>query len=402
MKTIKRQYYLVETLYGVGISLFSAVIYLYMKKIGYSINEINFYVSAFWFISFFAEIPSGVFADSFGRRNTSILSCLVRGSGLLVLVVFPPGFWVVCLSGFLTAVGSALYSGAMESWVIDELQKIDPDIDLAPVFSRSTVIATTASMAAGFVGAQVLGVINLAYPILFAGIELFLTAAILLIFLPNDNPNKTSETVGQSFDAYKANLMKGLSDLKGNRPFIFYCVGVSFLSFIITPAFNQWQLYFKDSHLGMIAGYIHVFNSLFGMAGAELAGRVKSKYSGRFLRYSLVAIFGTLVLSVLVQNIYIALAFFFLHVMSQTAMDVVAYTYVNDLLTNDTRTSLMSCCYALDSIVTVVIMTLNGWLNSVTSLGMSWIILGVVGLAGSLPIFIYLSRQNPKAHQAQV
>lgn len=70
INTLKLKFYIITFFYEIGIALFSATLYLYMEVIGYSISDINLYISIFWLVSFFSEIPSGALSDSFGRRNT--------------------------------------------------------------------------------------------------------------------------------------------------------------------------------------------------------------------------------------------------------------------------------------------------------------------------------------------
>jgi len=50
IKSIKIRYVITKSTYDIAIALFSAIIYIYMSDIGYSISDINFFI--FFTISF--------------------------------------------------------------------------------------------------------------------------------------------------------------------------------------------------------------------------------------------------------------------------------------------------------------------------------------------------------------
>ncbi len=54
-----------------GIMVFGGTLYLYMKSIHYSYADINLFLSIFWIVGFITEIPSGVIADTFGRKKNA-------------------------------------------------------------------------------------------------------------------------------------------------------------------------------------------------------------------------------------------------------------------------------------------------------------------------------------------
>lgn len=114
MKKYKYIYYYISILYTVGVSLWSGTIYLFMRHVGYNYSQINLFLSIFWIVTFFAEIPSGYIADRFGYLKTVIVSAIIRAIGLLILVFSPFNLAYMVLSGILTAIGDSLQSGTMD------------------------------------------------------------------------------------------------------------------------------------------------------------------------------------------------------------------------------------------------------------------------------------------------
>lgn len=394
IKKIRNILYVTDTLYETAIALFSAIIYLFMEKIGYSITDINLFISVFWIVSFVAEIPSGAFSDSFGRRNAAILSCIIRGIGLLAVFYSNGTITFLIISGILTAIGSALYSGSMSSWAIDEIQKIDPEYNFNILFSKEKIIATVVPMAAGYIGAQVIGVKNLGYPLVLSSIVLFITGIILIFCVKNDNPHVESIAKNKEFKIYKETIVSSIKFVKMNVTYLVSCCLFGCVAFLSTPAYNQWQLYFQNEDLGIISGYIHVLICIFGMIGAYLASKIKIKNKPIFFVFSNILIFSTLTASVFINDLYVSLIFFFLHVMILTTENVFQFTYLNELLNKETRNSLLSLYYTFDALINVLVITLSGMICQVTDLGISWVILGIVGLLLSIPLSVVLVKET--------
>lgn len=394
IKQIKRKFYTVTALYNISISLFSAIIYLYMESIGHTLSEINLFISVFWIVSFVSEIPSGIFSDSFGRRNTMVISCMIRGVGLFLLFLDDRNLIVLIISSILAALGSALCSGTMTSWVFDEVKKWDADYDFNKIFSYSSFFNGTISLVVGYAGAQILGKMNLGYPIVLSGISLVLTAVFTMLLIENDRTNENSIHLSNAFTEYKNTFIDSIHFAKENRMYLLACIAFTSVAIITTAPFNQWQIYFKDDSLGIISGYIHIFLSLFAMAGAYFASRIKSKHSISFFLYSNVLICITLVLSVCIKNLWYSLVFFLLHVFLMTAEEVVMFTYLNSFLNDQTRTTLLSFYYTLEALVTVFVMNFSSFISNFVGLGNTWIVLCGIGISVVIPIYIMLRKSQ--------
>lgn len=380
MNRIKFIFLMFTCLYGSAIAFFSATIYLFMSNMGYSLNDINLFIAIFWAISFIAEIPSGVFSDAFGRRNTAIASCFVRALGLMVLILSKSNIFLLIMSGILTALGSALNSGTMTSWLIDEVKKFDSKYNFTVFFSKVNTLSGVTGLLAGYIGAQVIGILNLAYTILCSVLMLVISGVFLMIFVQNDGQLSSSMTISNSYIIYKKTMSKSIHYLKETPRFLCVCMLPIGMAFLTTPAYNQWQLYFKDDSLGIISGYIHVWISILGIVGTYIMSKIKVKNTFLFLKITYILIFISLLLSVLSDNLYIALLFFGMHVMIISMNALVQFTYSNELLRSDIRNSLISVMYALEAVGTVIVMSISGWISKIVGLGMSWVTLGIIGM----------------------
>lgn len=69
------------------------------------------------------EIPTGVFADIFGRKRSVVSSYLLQSlAGFIFLL--SPGFWFFALAEIIQGLGETLKTGALEAWMVDNLKAI--------------------------------------------------------------------------------------------------------------------------------------------------------------------------------------------------------------------------------------------------------------------------------------
>ncbi len=69
---------------------------------------------------FVFEIPTGAFADTYGRRLSLVVSFIVQGLAV-VLVGAAASFWVIAVAWAIWGFGYTFQSGAYEAWITDEV-----------------------------------------------------------------------------------------------------------------------------------------------------------------------------------------------------------------------------------------------------------------------------------------
>ncbi|HEX7002535.1 MAG TPA: MFS transporter [Trueperaceae bacterium] len=93
------------------------------------------------------ELPTGGLADAIGRRPVALASQLFTLASFAVLL-FVIGPVTAIVYAILQGVGSALHSGAMDAWFVDELGRLEPTAPLQPHLAAVDV-AQAAGMLAG-------------------------------------------------------------------------------------------------------------------------------------------------------------------------------------------------------------------------------------------------------------
>ncbi|HEY3437896.1 MAG TPA: MFS transporter, partial [Actinotalea sp.] len=132
------------------------------------------------------EIPTGVVADTWGRRVSYLVGTLVLAvTTFLYLALWQvhAPFWQWAVSSALLGLGFTFFSGALEAWVVDALTFAEHGGDLEVVFGRAQVVTGAAMLAGSVAGGFVAQVTNLGVPYLLRVVVLcvmFVVAFVLM------------------------------------------------------------------------------------------------------------------------------------------------------------------------------------------------------------------------------
>jgi MFS family permease len=99
------------------------------------------------------EVPTGIVADTVGRRASYLLGTLTLSASTLLYVLLwrlEAPFWQWAVVSVLIGLGFTFFSGAVEAWLVDALKATGFAGDLDAVFARGQ-IATGAAMLVGSV-----------------------------------------------------------------------------------------------------------------------------------------------------------------------------------------------------------------------------------------------------------
>lgn len=392
IKKIVKIYNSVTVLYAMGLAVWAGTIYLYMHHIGYSYGKINLYLSIFWIITFFLEIPSGIFADRFGIKRTMIINCVFRSLGLLILTFGIKSDVILILSGIFTGLGDSLNSGTMSSWVVKKVYAIDEDYNITKLFARNSLKMSLFSISTGFIGAQVLGNIDLALPIIFGSIFLIMVVPIILMIPAEEDVKKSN--FQEFIEEIKNNGLPKfeIKNLKLTKELFYFLIANLAGVIIVTGPFNQWQLFFQKTDTNIQTGYIMVLMDLVGLLGMYLLNKYfSSKNNVLYKILSIRVINGIfIVAAACIGNYVLAVSFFLLHVLVLGMEEVMAGGYFHSLIKSDDRTTIVSIQNSLEAGLTVVALWINGVLSDHYGIGNAWIIATIIGLIISFMGFALL------------
>src|SRR5881397_1101321 len=115
------------------------------------------------------EVPTGVVADTWGRRASYLLGTLtLAGSTFLYYLLWETKapFWQWAIVSMLLGLGFTFFSGAVEAWLVDALAFAGYEGSLEAVFGRGQVVAGAAMLGGSVAGGVIAQVTSLGVPFL--------------------------------------------------------------------------------------------------------------------------------------------------------------------------------------------------------------------------------------------
>jgi MFS family permease len=180
--SIVRVYLAISGLFTLSASVIWGVNTLFLLNAGLDIFEVFIANAAFTAGMVLFEIPTGVVADTAGRRRSFLLSAVTLALGTLGYVAIAAvggGLAWFVVASLVLGLGFSFYSGAVEAWLVDALRATGYQEQLERVFARGEMVSG-AAMLAGSVGGGLLGNLDLAWPFL---VRAALLAAVFLVGL---------------------------------------------------------------------------------------------------------------------------------------------------------------------------------------------------------------------------
>jgi MFS family permease len=206
------RFFVYTALKGFGFGLFTAiwVIYLQQRR-GLSLTQATLIDVAFWIAATLGEVPTGIVADTFGRRTS-----LAAGAALLcvssVAWALAPTMPLIMLAYVALAIGTTFLSGAEDAFLYESLQRMERAGDYARLVGRVSA-AMLGATALGNMASGLLATIDLIVPFLVAGLSLLITLGIVLTF---KEPQTKEYSGGQARQGYGQILRQSIAMMRAH------------------------------------------------------------------------------------------------------------------------------------------------------------------------------------------
>jgi DHA3 family tetracycline resistance protein-like MFS transporter len=181
---------------------------------------------------FVFEVPTGVFADTFGRRRSVIVGCLLMGSGFALEGAIPE-FVAVLAAQAIWGVGYTFISGALEAWVADEA----PDRALGRVYLRGEQADYLGSFV-GIPASVLLGLVALNLPLLAGGV-LTIALGMGLVFAMPEHNFRPAPREGRTSVQHAAATVRGGARLVRSRPVLLILLAAALFSGMSEEGFDR-------------------------------------------------------------------------------------------------------------------------------------------------------------------
>ena len=127
------------------------------------------------------EVPTGIVADTVGRRASYLLGTVtLAASTLLYVLLWEVGapFWQWAIVSMLLGLGFTFFSGAVEAWLVDALTATGFTGELETVFGRGQIVSGVAMLSGSALGGLVAQLTSLGVPFVMRGVVLVITFVI--------------------------------------------------------------------------------------------------------------------------------------------------------------------------------------------------------------------------------
>lgn len=238
---IVSRYLKLHFLSAASAGFFFATYTLFLRSRGINLLEANLINACFMLLCVIFEVPTGAFADTFGRKKSVALGNLLL-AGSFAAYYFSDKMWHFLLAESVGAIGSTLISGAVGAWLVDSLDHHGSGIDKHTIFAKREWVRGAGIVFSSSIGGW-LGGHDLAWPWLASAIGTALTAAFAWRNMQEDYfSHDRHRSLTEIHQVAKASVKYGLA----HRPVFYAAAFCLVFMFAIQPFNMQWNVLFKQ------------------------------------------------------------------------------------------------------------------------------------------------------------
>ncbi|MEO6577510.1 MAG: MFS transporter [Candidatus Limnocylindria bacterium] len=398
-RTVERTYLALTLLTTLAASFIWGVNTLFLLDAGLS-NAEAFAANAFFAVGqVIFEIPTGVVADTRGRRFSFILgAATLLASTLLYLLMWqieaPFIGWAA--SSALLGLGFTFFSGATEAWLVDALTETGFVGDLETVFGRAQVVGGGAMLVGSVLGGFIAQLTNLGVPYIVRAAMLGLTVVIALRFMRDIGftPDRTATPIAAVRTVLGGAVDGGLR----NRPVRWLMLAAPFTTGVGFYAFYALQPYllelYGDPNAYGIAGLAAAIVAGTQMVGGWGVGRIRRLFRRRTDAMIITAVLSTAALLTLglIPSFVVALALLVAWALVSAIEEPIRRAFINGLIPSQQRATVLSFDSLMGSAGGVMIQPALGRVADLNGYAASYVVAGAIQ-ALSIP-FVLLARRE--------
>jgi MFS family permease len=352
------------------------------------------------------EVPTGVVADTVGRRASYLLGTLTLAVTTIMYVALwqvEGPFWAWAVVSVLLGLGFTFFSGAVEAWLVDALQATGFTGNLEAVFGKGQIVSGVAMLTGSVAGGYIAQITSLGVPFVIRGVVLVIMFGVAFAvmrdvgFTPQRDGNVGQEMrkiasasidYGWRVPAVKW-LMVSSPFLGGVGIYVFYALQPYLLELAGEP-----EAY---GIAGLVAAIV---------AGAQIAGGIAAPWIRKLFHRRTTALFAATFVSTLTlaligafENFWVVIGLIVIWGLLFAASEPIRQAYLNGLIPSQQRATILSFDSLMSSGGGVVAQPVLGRSADVWGYAGSYALsAGISALA--LPFILFSRRQRADADTA--
>lgn len=346
------------------------------------------------------EVPTGVVADSVGRRFSYLLGTLTL---LLATLLYwflwkqQASFWWWAGASALLGLGFTFFSGATEAWLVDALAFAKFEGTLESAFARGQIVGGAAMLIGTVSGGVVAQFTDLGVPYLIrcAVLALSLLVTLLLMHDQGFTPRRSASVFADMRNLLRESYVHGFQVAPVRYVMLAapFAMGAGMYGFYALQPYLLELYGSSDSYA--IAGAAAAIVALTQMLGGMSVGYVRRLFATRtsLLIAGTVLSSASLLAMGLLPNFWAVLVMVCLWATVFAALGPVRQAYLNGLIGSSHRATVLSSDSLVSSLGGVVLQPSLGKVAGLWGYAISYVVGAGVALF-SLPLLLLAKRQH--------
>ncbi|MEJ3746543.1 MFS transporter [Actinomycetes bacterium KLBMP 9797] len=348
-KSVRYTYYLLQLGNTLAASLIWGINTIFLLDAGLS-NLEAFAANAFFTAGMVLfEVPTGVVADTWGRRASFLLGTVTLAASTALYVLLwqiEAPFWQWAVVSLLLGLGFTFFSGATEAWLVDALAATGYDGALESVFARGQVVTGVAMLAGSVAGGYLAQLVNLGAPFVLRAAVLMVMFVVAFVLMRDlgFTPDRSAGPIGEMRRIVANSVTYGW-----RVPAVKYLMlAAPFTGGVSVYVFYALQPYLLDLYgdpeaygiAGLVAAIVAGAQIVGGMVAPAVRRLFRRRTSALLAGYAVASL--AIVLIGLIENFWAAIALIVLWALVFAAVLPIRQAYLNGLIPSAQRATILS------------------------------------------------------------
>lgn len=265
MRSNIRKYYLFQ--FFNNLVFFSPIIVLFWQANGLSMTQIMLLQSIYSLGIVILELPTGAFADYFGKKKSLLIGSLLWTVGI-IWYGLSHTFWEFALGEFIVGVGASFISGADRAYIHELLKEVGREKEFMKVEGKARGVVQIAQAVGNLVGGLI-GSISLGLTLIATGLSTFIGCLVGLSFPGIKKEPKEGKL------SYVQIIKESIVLVKRNKRLLWLTLFFATFNGLVWPL-----IFYSQPYLKLLGIPVFFFGFIF--AGFNLISALGSSYTLQF------------------------------------------------------------------------------------------------------------------------
>ncbi|MEH7239024.1 MFS transporter [Bacillus sp. JJ1562] len=228
---------------------------LFWEQRGMTIQMVVYTEIIFAITVVFLEVPSGIIADKWGRKNMILLGAFLEGCMFLILI-FATEFWHFAIAIFLSGIAGSASSGAGNALLYDSLLMNGRERSFEKYLGRLNVCDVTSAILAALSGSLLASKFNFEFNYWLSLASMFVSVCLSLMLIEPAVKGDNEESV-----PFKDYIIASVQFFRRNPSVCLVVLSGMVTGAALSFVWEFWQLYLNRLEIPVI--YFGLFSAVF-------------------------------------------------------------------------------------------------------------------------------------------